>query len=83
VVNRPSNLRSGSGLLNIKNPYNSALRRGCVGPEELVAEDLYQENVIGLVLRFEALATDGAVGAVEVAWFQGLVEGAESGGNVL
>jgi hypothetical protein len=32
---------------------------------------------------FELVATDGAVGASEVAAFPGLVEGAEGGGNVL
>jgi hypothetical protein len=36
-----------------------------------VAEDLGQEDVVGLVLGFETVATDGAVGAAEVAGFQG------------
>jgi hypothetical protein len=48
-----------------------------------VAEDLCEEDIVGLVLRFEAVATDGAVGASEVAGFPGSVEGAEGGGNVL
>jgi hypothetical protein len=32
---------------------------------------------------FEAVATDGSVGASEVAWFPGLVQRAEGVGNVL
>ena len=36
-----------------------------------MAEDLGEEDIVGLVLGFELVATDGAVGAAEVAWFQG------------
>ena len=43
--------------------------------QEFVAEDLGEEDIVGLVLGFELVATDGAVGAA--------VEGAEGGGNVL
>jgi len=42
-----------------------------------VAEDLGQEDVIGLVTGFEAVAADGGVGAAQVAWFPGLVQRAE------
>jgi hypothetical protein len=50
-----------------------------------VAEDLGEEDVIGLVFEFELelVATDGAVGAAEVAGFPRQVEGAEGGGHVL
>jgi hypothetical protein len=48
-----------------------------------VAEDLCQEDVIDLVLRFEALAADGGVGRAQVAWFPGFVQRAEGGRNVL
>ena len=34
-----------------------------------MAEDLGQEDVIGLVTGFEAVAEDGGVGAAQVAWF--------------
>ena len=37
----------------------------------------------GHVFGFEAVAADGSVGAAEVARFPGLVQGAETGGNVL
>jgi hypothetical protein len=46
-------------------------------------EDLGEEDIVGLVLGFELVATDGAVGASEVTWFPRQVEGAEGGGNVL
>ncbi len=48
-----------------------------------MAEDLGKEDVIGLVRGFEAVATDGAVGAAEVARFPGFVQRAEGVGNVL
>jgi len=35
---------------------------GCVRSEEFMAEDLGQEDIIGNVLGFELVATDGAVG---------------------
>jgi hypothetical protein len=34
-----------------------------------MTEDLCEEDIVGLVLGFELVATDGAVGAAEVAWF--------------
>jgi hypothetical protein len=48
-----------------------------------MAEDLGEEDIVGLVFGFEAVATDGAVGAPQVAGFPRQVEGAEGGGNVL
>jgi hypothetical protein len=42
-----------------------------------VAEDLGQEDVVGLVFGLEPVAADGAVGASEVARFPGLVQGTE------
>jgi hypothetical protein len=36
-----------------------------------MAEDLCEEDIVGLVFGFEHLATDGAVGASEVAGFPG------------
>jgi hypothetical protein len=48
-----------------------------------VAEDLGQEDVVGLVLGLEPVAADGPVGASEVAPFPGLVQGTEGVGNVL
>jgi hypothetical protein len=49
----------------------------CIRSQELVAEDLGRDDVVGLVLGFELVAADGAVSASQVAWFPGLVEGAE------
>jgi hypothetical protein len=48
-----------------------------------MAEDLGEEDIVGLVFGFEAVATDGAVGGSEVAGFPRQFEGAEGGGNVL
>jgi hypothetical protein len=48
-----------------------------------MAEDLGEEDIVGLVFGFEAVATDGAVGAAQLAGFPREVEGAEGGGNVL
>jgi hypothetical protein len=36
-----------------------------------MTEDLGEEDIVGLVFGFELVATDGAVGASEVAWFPG------------
>ena len=55
----------------------------CVRSEQLVAEDLGQEDVVGLVSGFKLVAADSSVGTAEVAWFPGFVQRAESGGNVL
>jgi hypothetical protein len=57
--------------------------KGGVRPEEFMAEDLSQEDVIGVVRGFEAMAADGGVGAAEVARFPGLVGRAEGVSNVL
>ena len=48
-----------------------------------MAEDLGQEDVVGLVPGFELVAADSSVGAAEVARFPGFVQRAEGGGNVL
>jgi hypothetical protein len=49
-----------------------------------MAEDLGEEDIIGLVFGFELVATDGAVGRAEVAGFPpGFVQGAKGGGHVL
>ena len=48
-----------------------------------MAEDLGEEDVVGLVLGFKLVAADSSVGAAEVAGFPGFVQRAESGGNVL
>jgi len=48
-----------------------------------MAEDLGQEDVVGLVSGFELVAADGSVGAAEVARFPGFVQRAEGGGDVL
>jgi hypothetical protein len=48
-----------------------------------MAEDLGQEDVVGLVSGFELVAADSSVGAAEVTWFPGFVQRAEGGGNVL
>jgi hypothetical protein len=48
-----------------------------------MTEDLCEEDIIGLFFMFEFVATDGAVGASEVAGFQGWSKGAEGGRNVL
>jgi hypothetical protein len=47
-----------------------------------MTEDFSEEDIVCLVFGFEHLATDGAVGASQVAGFPGSVEGAEGGGNV-
>ena len=48
-----------------------------------MAEDLGQEDVVGLVSGLELVAADGSVGASQIAWFPGFVQRAEGGGNVL
>jgi hypothetical protein len=35
---------------------------GCIWTEEFMAEDLCEEDIVGLVFGFELVATDGAVG---------------------
>jgi len=54
------------------------------GPwEEFMAEDFSDEDVLGHVYGFKAVAADSGVGASQVAWFPGLVQGAEGVGDVL
>jgi hypothetical protein len=51
--------------------------------EEFMAEDFCDEDVLGHVFGFKAVAADSGVGAAEVAWFPGKGEGAKSVGDVL
>jgi hypothetical protein len=54
------------------------------GPwEEFMAEDFWDEDVLGHVFGFKAVAADGGVSASQVAWVPGKGEGAEGGRNVL
>jgi hypothetical protein len=75
--------RDGSRVSNIKILITLSYGKGCVRTEEFMSEDLGEEDIVGLIFGFEAVATDGAVGAAQVAWFPWEVEGAEGGGNVL
>ena len=50
-----------------------------MGSGEFVSEDLGEEDIVGDVLRFELVATDGAV---EVAGLPGQVQRAGGRGNV-
>jgi hypothetical protein len=52
----------GSRLSNVKILITLPYGKGCVGTEEFMAEDLGEEDIIGLVFGFELVATDGAVG---------------------
>jgi hypothetical protein len=67
-----------SVILDIEILVTLSYGEGCIG-----TEDLGEEDIVGDVFGFELVATDGAVGASEVAWFPREVEGAEGGGNVL
>ena len=54
------------------------------GPwEEFMTEDFCDEDVLGHVYGFKAVAADSGIGASQVAWFPGLVQGAEGVGDVL
>jgi hypothetical protein len=44
-----------------------------------MAEDFCDEDVLGHVLWFEAMATDSGVGAAQVAWFPVEIALAEGG----
>ncbi len=48
-----------------------------------MAEDLGDEDVVGHVFGFEAVAADSGVGASQVAWFPRKGEGTEGSRNVL
>ncbi len=48
-----------------------------------MTKDLSEKDIVGDVFGFEPVATDGAVGAAEAAWFPGFVQRAEGVGNVL
>jgi hypothetical protein len=54
--------RDSSGLSNVKILITLRYGKGCIWTEEFMAEDLGEEDIVGLVLGFEAVATDGAVG---------------------
>jgi hypothetical protein len=47
-----------------------------------MAEDICDEDVLGHVYGFKAVAADSGVGASQVAWFPGKGEGAEGSRNV-
>jgi hypothetical protein len=68
---------------NVKILITLAYGKGCVWSEEFMTEDLSEEDIVGDVFGFEAVAADGGVGAAQVAGFPGLVQGVEGGGNVL
>src|ERR1700758_1082453 len=70
-------------ISNVKILIALSYRNGCIRSQQLMAEDLGQEDVVGLVFGFELVAADSSVGAAEVAWFPGLVQRAEGVGNVL
>ena len=72
----PSNLTGdGTRLSNIKILIGLPYGEGGIGTEEFVAEDLCEEDIVGVVFGFEIVATDGAVGASQVAGFPGLGQG--------
>jgi hypothetical protein len=75
--------RTVSGLSNIKILITLSYGEGCVWTQEFMTEDLGEEDIVGDIVGFELVATEGAVGASHVAWFPREVEGAEGGGNVL
>jgi hypothetical protein len=49
-------------LSNIKILITLSYGEGCIWSQEFVAEDLSEEDIVGLVFGFELVATDGAVG---------------------
>ena len=51
-----------SVLSNIKILITLSYGKGCVRTQEFMAEDLCEEDIVGLVFGFELVATDGAVG---------------------
>jgi hypothetical protein len=76
-------LFSAFDLSNVKILITLSYGKRSIGSEEFMAEDLGEEDIVGLVFGFELVATDGAVGASEVAGFPWSFEGAEVGGHVL
>jgi hypothetical protein len=48
--------------IEYKNLITLSDRKGCVGSQEFMAEDLGEEDIVGLVFGFELVATEGAVG---------------------
>jgi hypothetical protein len=54
--------RDGSRLSNVKILIALPDRKGGIWTEEFMSEDLCEEDIVGLVLGFEHVATDGAVG---------------------
>jgi hypothetical protein len=55
--------RDGSRLSNIKILITLSYGEGCVRSQEFMTEDLSEKDIVGLVLGFEAVAVDGAVGS--------------------
>jgi hypothetical protein len=49
-------------LSNVKILITLPYGKGCVRSQEFMAEDLGEEDIVGLVFGFELVATDGAVG---------------------
>jgi hypothetical protein len=66
-----SSYQIGSAFYDIEILIALPHRKRCVRSREFMAEDLGEEDVVGLVSGFEAVAADGSVGAAEVAGFQG------------
>ena len=51
-------IRDGSELSNVKILITLSYGEGCVRAEEFMAEDLGEEDIVGLVFGFEAVATE-------------------------
>jgi hypothetical protein len=74
--------RDSSRLSNVKILITLPHGVGCVWTEEFVAEDLGEDDIVGLVFGFELVATDRR--PAEVARFPpGSFRGAEGGRHVL
>jgi hypothetical protein len=54
--------RAVSGHTNVKILITLPYGEGCIWTDEFMAEDLGEEDIVGLVFGFELVATDGAVG---------------------
>jgi hypothetical protein len=75
--------RNVSRLSNIKILVTLSDRKRGIWTQKFMTEDLGEEDIVGDVLGFESVATDGAVGASQVAGLPRQFEGAEGGGHVL
>ena len=67
----PSFLQVRLSAIEYKILITLAYGEGCVRSEEFMAEDLGEEDIVGDVFGFELVATEGAVGASQVAGFPG------------